>query len=59
MQDEGQGVHGVAARGFASAGQVYERGRPDYPPEAMACLFSNLGIGAGSAVVDVGRGRAS
>ncbi len=56
MQEDGKGVHRVAAQGFAAAGQVYERGRPDYPPEAMACLVTHLGIGAGSTVVDVGAG---
>lgn len=56
MEGKPQGVHDVAAQGFALAGHVYERGRPDYPPEAMACLVSNLGIGAGSVVVDVGAG---
>ncbi len=56
MQEGGTGVHRVAAQGFAAAGQVYERGRPDYPPEAVACLVTQLGIGAGSIVVDVGAG---
>src|SRR4051812_13713682 len=56
MPDEGMGVHRVAAQGFAAAGQVYERGRPDYPPEAIACLVTHLRIGPGSTVVDVGAG---
>ncbi len=49
-------MHQVAAQGFAAAGQVYERGRPDYPPEAIARLVTSLGIRARSAVVDVGAG---
>lgn len=49
-------VHDVAARGFAAAGDAYERGRPDYPPEAVACLVARLGVGAGTRVVDVGAG---
>jgi len=49
-------MHRVAAQGFAAAGQVYEQGRPDYPPEALACLAAHLGIGAGARVVDVGAG---
>jgi SAM-dependent methyltransferase len=48
-------VHDVAARGFA-AGAVYERGRPDYPAEAVACLAERAGIVAGARVVDVGAG---
>src|SRR5919109_5187823 len=56
MEARRQAIHEVAAQGFAAAGQVYERGRPDYPPEAIACLVRKLGIGAGSAVVGVGAG---
>jgi SAM-dependent methyltransferase len=56
MPDAQPGMHRVAAQGFAAAGKVYERGRPDYPPEAVACLVSNLGIRPGSMVVDVGAG---
>lgn len=56
MEERQRGMHDVAAQGFAAAGQVYERGRPDYPPDAIACLVTNLGIGAGSAVADVGAG---
>jgi SAM-dependent methyltransferase len=49
-------MHDVAARGFAAAGEVYERGRPDYPPEAVAALVAHLGITAGVRVVDLGAG---
>jgi SAM-dependent methyltransferase len=49
-------LHDVAARGFEAAGNVYERGRPDYPPEAVAALVAQLGIAAGARVVDLGAG---
>lgn len=49
-------VHDVAARGFAAAGEVYERGRPDYPPAAVAALVHRLGIAAGVRVMDLGAG---
>ena len=46
----------VAAAGFASAADVYERARPSYPPEAVAWLVERTGFGAGSTVVDLGAG---
>lgn len=49
-------MHDVAARGFAAAGEVYERGRPDYPPEAVAALVEHLGIAPGAYVVDLAAG---
>ena len=47
-----------AARGFEVAGERYERGRPDYPPEAVDWLVESLGVGArsGAVVADVGAG---
>jgi SAM-dependent methyltransferase len=49
-------VHGVAARGFGAAGEAYERGRPDYPPAAVAALLERLEAGPGARVVDLGAG---
>lgn len=46
----------VAARGFGSAGDAYERGRPSYPAEAVSCLVDELPITAGSTVVEVAAG---
>jgi ubiquinone/menaquinone biosynthesis C-methylase UbiE len=46
----------VAAAGFASAADVYERARPSYPEEAVAWMFERTGLGAGQTVVDVGAG---
>jgi SAM-dependent methyltransferase len=48
-------VHRVA-RGFDSTAEAYERGRPDYPREAVDALAAALGIGAGTTVVDLGAG---
>jgi SAM-dependent methyltransferase len=49
-------LHQVAARGFAAAGDSYERGRPDYPPEAVRRLVGELGLAAGARVLDLGAG---
>jgi SAM-dependent methyltransferase len=46
----------VAAAGFASAAEVYERARPSYPAGAVAWLVERAGLGPGSTVVDVGAG---
>lgn len=46
----------VAARGFGSASDAYERGRPSYPREAVAGLVEDLGVGPSSTLVDVAAG---
>jgi SAM-dependent methyltransferase len=48
-------VHPAAA-GFARAADVYERARPEYPPEAVAWLVDRLGLRPGRVVVDVAAG---
>jgi SAM-dependent methyltransferase len=47
-----------ATRGFEGAGDRYERGRPDYPPEAVDWLVGRLGLAGRPAarVLDVGAG---
>ena len=40
-------VHESAACGFARAPEDYERGRPTYPPEALALLARVLGLEPG------------
>lgn len=52
----GRTIHDSAARGFDRAAEDYERGRPDYPAEAIDLLVSELGLGPGSTVVDLGAG---
>ncbi|HEV8049490.1 MAG TPA: class I SAM-dependent methyltransferase [Thermoplasmata archaeon] len=50
-----ENVH-PAARAFDTVGPEYDRGRPDYPPEAVQQLASVLGIGRGRTVVELGSG---
>ena len=49
-------VHESAARGFARASEDYERGRPTYPPEALALLTRVLGLEPGRTVLDLAAG---
>jgi SAM-dependent methyltransferase len=46
----------VAAAGFGSAADVYERARPSYPQDAVDWFVERAGIGPGTTVVDVGAG---
>ena len=46
----------VAAAGFGSAAEVYERARPSYPSEAIDWLFERTGAGPGDTIVDLGAG---
>ena len=46
----------VAAAGFGSAADVYERARPSYPQEAVDWFVERARVGAGKTVVDVGAG---
>ncbi len=45
-----------AATAFGAVAGEYERGRPDYPADAVAFLVDALGIGPGSTVVDLAAG---
>jgi SAM-dependent methyltransferase len=49
-------INEIAARGFSSAADVYERGRPGYAPEAVAWVCERLGIGPGRTVLDLAAG---
>ena len=44
-------IHPRAAVGFGRAAEAYERGRPDYPAQAVAWLQDRLGLGPGRTVV--------
>ena len=44
------------ARGFDRAADAYERGRPTYPPAAVAWLTAALGVGRGTRVLDLAAG---
>jgi SAM-dependent methyltransferase len=46
----------VAAAGFGSAAEVYERARPSYPSEAIDWLFARTGAGPGDTIIDLGAG---
>jgi SAM-dependent methyltransferase len=45
-----------ATRGFETAGERYERGRPDYPAEAIDWMVAHLGLTTGARVLDIGAG---
>jgi SAM-dependent methyltransferase len=49
-------MHRAAAAGFAASAPEYERGRPGYPEEAIACLSAELRLGEGRTVVDLAAG---
>lgn len=49
-------IHESAARGFAAAADAYERGRPDYSPEAIEWLVREVGVGPGNRVLDLAAG---
>jgi len=49
-------IHEAAAQGYEVAADSYERGRPEYPSEAVQYLVGALGIREGSAVLDLGAG---
>jgi SAM-dependent methyltransferase len=46
----------VAARGFGSAGDAYERGRPSYPAEAVSFLAGEMALGPEATVAEVAAG---
>jgi SAM-dependent methyltransferase len=45
-----------ATRGFGRSAEAYERGRPDYPAEAIDWLVEKLDLRPGRTVVDLGAG---
>jgi SAM-dependent methyltransferase len=49
-------IHDAAARGYQSAVEHYERGRPSYPDDAVTFLVNELAIGPDSGVVELGAG---
>jgi len=46
----------LAARGFQSGADAYERGRPDYSVDAVRHLVERLGISPASSVLDIAAG---
>jgi MOSC domain-containing protein YiiM/SAM-dependent methyltransferase len=49
-------VHPLAVRGFGHAADAYERGRPGYPPDAVASIAGWLELGPGRTVLDLAAG---
>jgi len=49
-------IDAVAARGFARSAEAYERGRPDYPADAIAYLVSVLRLEPGRTALDLAAG---
>jgi SAM-dependent methyltransferase len=49
-------IHPAAAAGFEASADRYERGRPTYPPDAVEALVSELRLGEGRHVVELGAG---
>ncbi|MDQ1184305.1 SAM-dependent methyltransferase [Agrobacterium larrymoorei] len=49
-------VHRAASDGYSTAADVYVRGRPSYPPEAVDWLRKTLGLHLGRTVLEVGAG---
>jgi ubiquinone/menaquinone biosynthesis C-methylase UbiE len=50
------GIHRTARVGFQVAAEQYERGRPEYPDEAVRALVEHLRIGRGTVVLDLAAG---
>ncbi|MBE9126100.1 MULTISPECIES: class I SAM-dependent methyltransferase [unclassified Coleofasciculus] len=49
-------IHNAAAQGFQIAATAYERGRPEYPQEAVHFLLETLDISPEKTVLDLGAG---
>ena len=49
-------VHPIAAAGFGSAPDAYEKGRPGYPEAAVRWLAERTGLARGATVVDLAAG---
>jgi SAM-dependent methyltransferase len=49
-------THPTAAAGFDRAADAYERGRPGYPPEAVAHMAAELSLVPGATVLDLAAG---
>ena len=49
-------IHHAAAEGFAAGAASYVAGRPEYPPEIETWLETQLALGSGKTVLDLGAG---
>jgi ubiquinone/menaquinone biosynthesis C-methylase UbiE len=51
-----QNINSIAAKGFGNSADSYERGRPEYPAEAVEYLIQSLEISPQSKVMDLAAG---
>jgi hypothetical protein len=49
-------VDSRAVRAWSGEAEVYERGRPGFPHEAVAIAMDGLGLGLGACVLDLAAG---
>lgn len=49
-------IHPAAARGYTGGVSAYVRGRPEFPPAALAWLRDGLGLRPGRTVIEPGAG---
>src|SRR6185369_8881482 len=49
-------IHESAAKGFSAGADAYERGRPEYSPEAIEALVRELRVEPGKRVLDLAAG---
>ena len=49
-------IHPAAARGFTGGVSAYVRGRPEFPPAALAWLRDDLGLCPGKTAIELGAG---
>jgi MOSC domain-containing protein YiiM/SAM-dependent methyltransferase len=49
-------IHPAAARGFEGATDAYERGRPDYPADAVRAIVDQLDLRPGRTLLELGAG---
>lgn len=49
-------IHRAASEGYAGVADVYARGRPGYPDEALSWLREVVGLSAGRTVIEIGAG---
>jgi ubiquinone/menaquinone biosynthesis C-methylase UbiE len=56
LNDDLLSIHSAAAQGYQNISDVYESGRPDFPPEAISFLAQTLAIQRESCVLDLAAG---
>jgi len=49
-------IHEAASKGFEIAADAYERGRPDYPQDAVDDLINEIGFSSEKTILDLGAG---